>query len=69
MKTGDLIASVAQPIAKGMDAIFGTNIKNCGGCGRRREMLNQGQYADALYDIFWQQEPKPKEQLNAIRSK
>jgi hypothetical protein len=62
MKTGDAIAEIAQPIAKGIDAIFGTDIQHCGGCSRRRELLNQGQYADAIYDIFWSKQPdKPKE--------
>jgi len=37
---GDLVADVAQPIAAAIDAVFKTDIKNCGGCARRREALN-----------------------------
>lgn len=38
---GDLVASVAQPIARGIDSIFGTNIQNCGGCKKRQQTLNE----------------------------
>jgi hypothetical protein len=38
---GDLVASIAQPIAKAIDAVAHTNIQNCGGCKKRREMLNR----------------------------
>lgn len=43
---GDLVASVAQPIAKAIDAVAGamgvkTNVSGCGGCKKRREKLNQ----------------------------
>lgn len=38
---GDLVAKVAQPIAKGLDRIFGTNIQGCGGCKKRQEKLNE----------------------------
>lgn len=37
---GDRVASIAQPIAKGIDAILGTNIANCGGCAKRKNLLN-----------------------------
>lgn len=37
---GDAVALVAQPIAKAIDAVAGTNIKQCGGCAKRREALN-----------------------------
>ncbi len=37
---GDLVAKVAQPIAKGIDSIAGTDIQNCGGCKKRQEALN-----------------------------
>jgi hypothetical protein len=38
---GDKIAQVAQPIAKAMDAILGTAIKNCGGCQNRQNAFNK----------------------------
>lgn len=38
---GDFVASVAQPIAGAIDKIFGTNVKNCGGCKGRQEVLNK----------------------------
>jgi len=37
---GDLVHAVAQPIAKAIDNIAGTNIQGCGGCAKRRAMLN-----------------------------
>jgi lauroyl/myristoyl acyltransferase len=38
---GDMVAAVAQPIAKAIDAVAKTNLQNCGGCKARREKLNQ----------------------------
>lgn len=38
---GDLVAAVAQPIAGAIDRVAGTQIKSCGGCAKRREMLNK----------------------------
>ena len=38
---GDAVASVANPIARAIDATFGTKIEGCGGCAKRREALNQ----------------------------
>ena len=37
---GDAVARVAQPIAKVIDKIAKTNIADCGGCQKRRELLN-----------------------------
>ena len=37
---GDIVAKVAQPIAKGLDKVLGTNIQGCGGCKKRQEKLN-----------------------------
>lgn len=37
---GDFIAKFAQPIAKTIDSVAGTNIQNCGGCKKRQEGLN-----------------------------
>ncbi len=38
---GDIVYKVVQPIAKTIDKALGTNIKNCGGCKKRREFLNK----------------------------
>ena len=38
---GDLVAAVAQPIARAIDALAGTKIQGCGGCAARREALNR----------------------------
>ena len=38
---GDVVAKVAQPIAKVIDKIAKTNIQGCGGCARRQEYLNK----------------------------
>jgi len=38
---GDVIHHYAQPVAKVIDRVVGTNVQSCGGCRRRREVLNQ----------------------------
>lgn len=38
---GDLVYKVANPIAKAIDRMAGTNIQGCGGCKQRREFLNK----------------------------
>jgi hypothetical protein len=38
---GDAVAAVAQPIAKAVDAVFGTELQRCGGCEQRKEKLNR----------------------------
>jgi hypothetical protein len=52
MKPGDAIATVAQPIARGIDYVFGTDIQNCQGCKGRQ------QFANALYDRFFTRSQK-----------
>lgn len=37
---GDMVAKFAQPVARVIDAVVGTNIKSCGGCAKRREEMN-----------------------------
>lgn len=37
---GDMVAAIAEPIAKASDAVFKTKLKGCGACRKRREMLN-----------------------------
>jgi len=38
---GDLVAIIAQPIARAIDAATGTNLASCRGCAARREALNR----------------------------
>lgn len=38
---GDIVHKVAQPIAKVVDRLAGTNIQGCGACQRRKEYLNE----------------------------
>jgi hypothetical protein len=38
---GDAVAIVAQPIARMIDKVAGTDIQHCGGCQRRRNKLNE----------------------------
>jgi len=38
---GDAVAAIAQPIAKAIDNVAGTNIQGCGGCQQRKEALNK----------------------------
>jgi hypothetical protein len=38
---GDLVAAVAQPIARAIDAAAGTKLAECGGCKKRRAALNR----------------------------
>lgn len=62
MKTGDAIATVAQPIARGIDYLFGTDIEHCSGCKRMQNNLNAGMsFAGAIYDRFWHSDNNNKE--------
>lgn len=38
---GDLVAIPAKPIARGIDALIGTNLVNCGGCAKRQADWNE----------------------------
>lgn len=37
---GDLVASIARPIARAVDAVLGTDLENCGSCAQRQEDWN-----------------------------
>ena len=37
---GDVVKSVAHPVAKLIDGALGTDLQNCGGCQGRQEWLN-----------------------------
>ena len=38
---GDVVASVAQPIARLIDRVAGTSLASCGGCQQRQNWLNK----------------------------
>lgn len=38
---GDVVAGVAQPVAKLIDGTLGTDLQNCPGCHGRQEWLNE----------------------------
>ena len=38
---GDIVHAIAQPIARAIDVVAHTDLQNCGGCKKRREMLNR----------------------------
>lgn len=37
---GDAAALVLKPVAKAVDAVLGTNLRNCQGCAERQEKWN-----------------------------
>jgi hypothetical protein len=41
-KRGDRIGKIAQPIARAIDKVAGTNITGCGGCKKMKARLNAG---------------------------
>jgi hypothetical protein len=62
MKTGDAIATVAQPIAKTIDYWLGTDIQNCQGCKKMQQNLNAGMsLSDAFYDRFFKSTQQKKD--------
>jgi hypothetical protein len=38
---GDRVERIAQPIARVIDKVAGTNIQGCGACKKRKEWLNK----------------------------
>lgn len=50
MRLGDAVATVAQPIARGIDSVFGTDIQHCSGCIGRQAALNQ--LSDELFALL-----------------
>lgn len=40
IRLGDRVERIAQPIAKAIDKVAGTNIQGCGACKKRKEWLN-----------------------------
>ncbi len=51
---GTKIETLAKPVARGIDAIWGSELSNCGGCNKMRDNLDAGRsLAGAFYDRFW----------------
>lgn len=42
IKRGDRIEAIAQPIAKALDKVAGTNLSGCSGCKKMRDRINAG---------------------------
>jgi hypothetical protein len=40
---GDMVHTLAKPIAKAIDSFAGTNVSGCGACAQRRARLNSTQ--------------------------
>ena len=38
---GEVVAKIAQPIAKAIDRVAGTNLQDCKACKKRRKKLNE----------------------------
>ena len=38
---GDVVHAALSPAVAVIDAVFKTNLKNCGGCAERRQRLNK----------------------------
>ncbi len=70
MKLGDAVSTVAQPIARGIDAVAGTNVAGCSGCKKMRDNLNAGMSVqNAIYQRWFtakQQGVKMKYQIVVI---
>ena len=59
MKKGDLVYSLANPVARGIDAVAGTNVAGCKGCKKMRENLNSGMsLSDAIYERWFKAKQK-----------
>lgn len=41
MKIGDAVAFVAEPVARVIDFLFGTNLEGCDPCAERRRKWNR----------------------------
>ena len=54
MNIGTKIETFAKPIARGIDAIWGSDLANCSGCNKMRDNLNAGMpFTQALSERFW----------------
>jgi len=59
MKRGDVIAAIAQPIARTIDAMAGTNVAGCKGCKQMQQNLNdEMSVTDAIYERWFKAKEK-----------
>ncbi len=50
---------IAHPIARGIDAIWGSDLANCGGCNKMRDNLNAGMSVqDAIIERWFKNREK-----------
>jgi hypothetical protein len=60
MKAGDAVEVVAKPIAKTLDAIWGSDLQNCSKCGQMQTELNNASkfwdFYDAVKNRFTREE-------------
>ncbi len=73
MKTGDAIHAFVNPVALGIDAIWGSDLANCTGCRTMRDNLNSGMsLQDAVYQRWFaakQQGEQMKFQITVVIEK
>ncbi len=56
---GTKIERIAKPIARGIDAIWGSDLATCGGCGNMRDNLNAGMSVqDAIIERWFKAKEK-----------
>ncbi len=59
MKLGDAISTIAQPIARNIDAIWGSDLAGCSGCNKMRDNLNAGMsMQDAIIERWFKKKEK-----------
>ena len=62
---GDKIHEKLLPIARAVHAPCidpeTNDLRPDSPCAKRIDMLNEGRYAEAFYDVFWPSKPEPKE--------
>ncbi len=56
---GTKIEHIAKPIARGIDAIWGSDLAGCSGCGKMRDNLNAGMSVqDAIIERWFSKKLK-----------
>ncbi len=67
---GTKIERIAKPIARGIDAIWGSDLAGCSGCSKMRDNLNAGMSVqDAIYERWFkakQEGEKMKYQFTVV---
>jgi len=60
MKKGDAVYKLAQPIARFLDFMLGTDIEHCDGCKRRRILLNEQTIWQLIHRFWYRHNPFKK---------